>query len=95
MHGRQLRTCQPHKLPGSALAQCQRLCNSLRILLAHPAEECFPGDGYANIGAVAPLMGNHAVGMMSPELQAFQAGGNAVAAWNETWIWGFFGSKAS
>jgi hypothetical protein len=50
--------------------------------------QCFPSDGFANINAVAPLMGNHYVKMDAPEMVAFATEGNGVPAWNETWIWG-------
>lgn len=45
------------------------------------AAQCFPGDGYANINAVAPLMGNHYVKMDAPEMVAFATEGNGVPAW--------------
>lgn len=55
-------------------------------------EQCFP-QGFANMNALAPLMGNHYVDVTSPEFQALSAGRNAVAAWNETWIFGGFDGK--
>lgn len=42
---------------------------------------CFPeGAGYANIGALAPLMGNHLVDMTAPEI--------TVCGWVGGWGWG-------
>lgn len=54
------------------------LCSST---LSRCAAQCFPGDGYANINAVAPLMGNHYVKMDAPEMVAFATEGNGVPAW--------------
>ena len=42
---------------------------------------CFPeGAAYANLGAIAPLMGNHLVDMSAPEMQARAVPGEVPVA---------------
>jgi hypothetical protein len=54
---------------------------------------CFPGDNYTNLGAVAPYMGNHFLSTSAPEVAAAFSGGNGLAAWNHTWIWGGYNGE--